>query len=169
MLRNILILLATLFVGTYEISSRNHSHSAIVSKTPTQKTCSCHHDDNNFRCVKYVKNYDGDTVTFNIPSIHPFFGKNIPVRLGGIDTPEIRTKDSCEQKLATKAKQVVHDLLTNAKCIYLQNIERGKYFRIVADIIFDGKSLTRYLLDNKYGYPYSGNKKQKPNWCGFKP
>lgn len=148
--------------------------SVTTCQTPTTTTSSimkkpCQHDDKNFRCVQYIKNYDADTVTFNIPSIHPLLGINISVRLRGIDTPEIRTKDACERALAQRAKHVVKELLIRAKRVDLQNIERGKYFRIVADIIYDGKSLAEYLLKNKFGYRYGGGKKQKPNWCTFKP
>ena len=51
------------------------------------------------------------------------------------------------------------------KRIDLENIERGKYFRIIADIKIDGKSLTRYLLKNGLAYSYDGGKKKKTNWC----
>lgn len=142
--------------------------SVTTCKTTYHKNSSCQHDSKNFRCVKYLRNYDADTVTFDIPLIHPLLGEKISVRLRGIDTPEIRTKDACERALAKKAKHVVKELLAKAKLIDLQNVERGKYFRIVADIIYDGKSLTDYLLKNKFGYRYGGGKKQKPNWCTFR-
>ena len=57
---------------------------------------SCVHDDSSFRCVKYVKNYDADTITFNVPNVHPLIGKKINIRVLGVDTPEIRTKNKCE-------------------------------------------------------------------------
>ncbi len=60
---------------------------------------SCKHDEANFRCVKYIKNYDADTVTFNIPNIHPLIGKKINIRVSGVDTPEIRTKNKCEKEI----------------------------------------------------------------------
>ena len=142
--------------------------SVATCKTTYPKNSFCQHDDKNFYCVKYLRNYDADTITFDIHSIHSLLGKNISVRLKGIDTPEIRTKNACERALAKKAKHKVKELLTKAKRIDLKNIERGKYFRIVADIIYDGKSLTEYLLKNKFGYRYEGGKKQKPNWCTFR-
>ena len=40
----------------------------------------------------YVQNYDGDTVTFNLPGLHPIIGEKISIRVNGIDTPEIRGK-----------------------------------------------------------------------------
>lgn len=91
----------------------------------------CTHDAKNFRCVKYIKNYDADTVTFHIPSVHPFLGKNINIRVAGVDTPEVRTKNQCEKDKARNAKKLVKSLLKSAKRIDLVNVERGKYFRIV--------------------------------------
>ena len=126
---------------------------------------SCLHDDGNFRCVKYVKNYDADTITFNIPNIHPLIGNKINVRVLGVDTPEIRTKDKCEKKKARYAKKKITKILKKAKRIDLENIKRGKYFRIVADVKVDKKSLTEYLLENGFAYAYDGGTKRKIDWC----
>lgn len=125
----------------------------------------CMHDTNTFRCVKYVKNYDADTITFNVPGVHPLIGKKINIRVQGVDTPEVRTKNKCEKEKARNAKKLVGNLLKNAKRIDLQNVSRGKYFRIVADVIIDGKSLSYYLLKNGLAYSYDGGTKKKVNWC----
>ncbi len=125
----------------------------------------CKHDENTFRCVKYVKNYDADTVTFNVPGVHPLIGNKINVRVFGVDTPEVRTKNKCEKEKARNAKRLVENLLKNAKRIDLSNIQRGKYFRVVADVIIDGKSLSHYLLKNGLAYSYDGGTKKKINWC----
>lgn len=126
---------------------------------------SCIHDEKNFRCVKYLKNYDGDTVTFDIKSVHPLLGNKISVRASGVDTPEMKTKDKCEKEKARQAKRTVASVLSNAKRIDLENISRGKYFRIVADVKFDGKSLSKYLADLGLAYQYNGGKKTKIDWC----
>ena len=119
----------------------------------------------NFRCVKYIKNYDADTITFNIPGTHPLIGKKINIRVSGVDTPEIRTKNKCEKSKARNAKKLVSNLLKNSTRIDLENIKRGKYFRIVADVVIDGKSLKNYLLKNGFAYSYQGGTKKKMNWC----
>jgi len=126
---------------------------------------SCEHDENNLRCVKYVRNYDADTVTFNIPKVHPLLGKKVNIRVSGVDTPEIRTKNKCEKEKARNAKKLVANLFKHAKRIDLENIKRGKYFRIVADVIIDGKSLTYYLIKNGLAYSYDGGKKKNMDWC----
>ena len=40
----------------------------------------------------YVRNYDGDTITFTLPGLHPIIGEKISIRVNGIDTPEIKGK-----------------------------------------------------------------------------
>ena len=115
--------------------------------------------------MNYIKNYDADTVTFDIPNVHPLFGKKINIRVSGVDAPKIRTKNSCEKEKAGNAKNLVANLLKNAKRIDLRNIGRGKYFRVVADVIIDGKSLSHYLLKNGLAYSYDGGTKKKMDWC----
>ncbi len=131
----------------------------------TLATSDCTHDASNFRCVKYVKNYDADTVTFDIPNVHPLIGSRINVRVSGVDTPEIRTKNKCEKSKGRDAKKIVANLLKHAKRIDLENVSRGKYFRVVADVKIDGKSLSYYLLKNGLAYAYDGGTKKKIDWC----
>ncbi len=128
---------------------------------------SCKHNANNFRCVQYVDNYDGDTITFNIPKIHTLIGSNIKIRVSGIDTPEIRTKNKCEKEKAIKAKKMVFNLLSKAQKIHLENVQRGKYFRIVADVKADGVSVGEYLKKVKLAQAYFGGRKNPINWCSF--
>lgn len=127
----------------------------------------CQHDAKTFRCVEYVKNYDADTVTFNIKGVHPLIGEKISVRVNGIDTPEIKGHQPCEKDAARTAQRLVQSLLKNAKIINLENVNRDKYFRVLANIVIDGQSLTETLLKNKVAYPYHGGTKQTVNWCEF--
>ena len=83
--------------------------------------------------------------------------------MNGVDTPEIRGKCEYEKKLALKARDFVRAKLANAKEIKLTNLQRGKYFRVVANVLVDGVSLERGLLDNELAYSYDGGKKLK--WC----
>ena len=81
---------------------------------------------------------DGDTFACDINEHSTIAGKNISIRLRGINTPELRSKDSEERKSAILEKQRLSDLLTNALVIELRNIDRDKYFRIDADVYIDG-------------------------------
>jgi micrococcal nuclease len=125
----------------------------------------CVHTHSRFNCVEYVKNYDGDTVTFNIAGVHSLIGSKINIRLNGVDTPEMRGRKACEKTKAKQAKALVSSILKDAKRIDLVNVKRGKYFRIVADIMVDGKSLSDALLARKLAVKYDGGRKPASNWC----
>jgi micrococcal nuclease len=112
---------------------------------------------------RVISVYDGDTFRVDIDSLPPIVGKNIPIRLNGVDTPEIQGKCQYEKDLALKARNFVRSKLANAKVIKLTNLQRGKYFRVVADVMIDGDSLERELLENKLAYKYTGGKKS--SWC----
>ena len=117
-----------------------------------------------FYGVTYVKNYDGDTITFNIPYLPTIVGERINIRVDGLDTPEIRGKCPREKELAKEVKNYVTLIMLNAYRIDLLNTKRGKYFRIVADVMIDEKSLTQILLDKGYAIEYDGGTKAK-DWC----
>ena len=105
---------------------------------------------------KVISVYDGDTFRVNIASLPPIMGKNIAIRVNGVDTPEIRGKCQYEKNLALKARDFVRGKLANAKEIKLTNLQRSKYFRVVANVLVDGVSLEQELLDNELAYEYSG-------------
>ncbi|HJO93596.1 MAG TPA: thermonuclease family protein [Victivallales bacterium] len=83
------------------------------------------------------------------------------IRLNDIDTPELRTKSAKKKQLARTAKRLVGSLLKNAKVIELRNMQTGKYFRIVADVYFDGKNLGDILIKNKLAVRYGRGTKTK--------
>ena len=112
---------------------------------------------------RVISVYDGDTFRVDIDSLPPIVGKNIPIRLNGVDTPEIRGKCKYEKDLALEARDFVRNKLANAKEIKLTKLQRGKYFRVVADVYVDGVSLEQELLDNELAYKYTGGKKS--SWC----
>lgn len=98
--------------------------------------------------------YDGDTFGVNINKWPPIIGQRIPIRIRKVDTPELRGKCQEEKELARKAKQHTVQMLRNAKRIELQNIYRGKYFRILADVSVDGKDLGESLIFNGFALPF---------------
>ncbi len=112
----------------------------------------------------YIRNYDGDTVTFNLPGLHPIIGEKISIRVNGIDTPEIRGKCEKEKYDAKQAKEMATDILKDAERIDLKNMKRGKYFRIAADVIVDGENLGDMLVEAGMAIHYNGGKKTH-KWC----
>lgn len=125
----------------------------------------CTHTASSFKCVQYVGNYDGDTITFNIKKVHPLLGDRITVRVLGLDTPEISTPDVCEKSAAIKVRELVREAMKAAKRIDLTNIGRDKYFRIDADVIIDGKDLKDLIIKSGLSVPYDGGTKLKKDWC----
>lgn len=108
--------------------------------------------------------YDGDTFRVNIEGWPQVVGLKMPIRVAGIDTPELRGKCPKEKVLAKQAKQITVDYLNNAEVIELQNIKRGKYFRLVATVMVDGVNLGDVLIEEDLAVVYDGKKKTK-DWC----
>jgi len=113
--------------------------------------------------VEYVRNYDGDTITVNIKGIHPLIGSYIGIRINGIDTPEVKSQCQKEKVLAHSAKIFIEDILKDSKNITLKNVNRDKYFRILADVYVDGVNLSDLLIINGMAVPYNGG--TKIDWC----
>ena len=108
--------------------------------------------------------YDGDTFRANIPDYPPIIGQHMSIRINGVDTPEMRGKCEQEKMLARKAKQYTVTALRNAKTIELRNLQRGKYFRIVADVYADGVNVGDQLIKEGLAVVYDGGRKAK-DWC----
>ncbi|MEO5330171.1 MAG: thermonuclease family protein [Magnetococcus sp. THC-1_WYH] len=119
----------------------------------------------NLEGVVYLGNYDGDTLRFDLPGVHPLFGENIPMRVRGVDTPEIRAKCPAEKRMALEARERVRQLLANAKRITLRETGRDKYFRIVARVEADGVDVGDMLIGAGLAVPYDGDRKTG-GWCG---
>lgn len=116
-----------------------------------------------FKNVKYIKNYDGDTLTVDIENVHPLIGSNIPVRILGIDTAEIRSSCEKEKNKALVAKALLEHLCRNAKKIDLINVQRDKYFRILAEVYIDDIDVSKILIESGVAVEYYGD--EKFNWC----
>lgn len=106
-----------------------------------------------------------DAITFhvNIEGYPPIVGERIPVRLLGVDTPEIKGKCESEKVEARVAKQFTVQALRSAKTIELRNMQRGKYFRILANVYVDGKNLADGLIKAGHARSYDGGKRL--GWC----
>ena len=119
--------------------------------------CATHPQDKLYPDVKVsrlLRVIDGDTFACDIDEHSAIAGKNISIRLRGINTPELRSGNPEERKSAILEKQRLSDLLTNARVLELRNIDRDKYLRIDADVYIDGEPLLpklnpQYLLPGK--------------------
>lgn len=109
------------------------------------------------RVTTVLRVNDGDTFYCNVNHFHPLLGNNIGIRLRGLNCPEMSSKIPAVQKRAVEARLELVHLLHNAKVIMLVNPQRGKYFRIIADVEIDGKSVGTILLEKKLARFYDGN------------
>jgi endonuclease YncB( thermonuclease family) len=112
---------------------------------------------------KVISVYDADTIRVNIDSFPDIIGKNIRIRLKGIDAPEIKGMCQKEIDLAIMARDYLRNAINQSSRIELRNIERGKYFRIVGELYIDGENISNNLLKRKLAYYYNGAKKR--SWC----
>ena len=109
---------------------------------------------------KVIKVYDGDTITIatRLPgntSVYRF-----SVRLDGIDTPEIKTKNPREHERAVFVRDQLHSLVYG-KIVLLKNLSIEKYGRILADVYLDDLNVNEYMVDKKYANVYDGGKKRE--------
>lgn len=115
------------------------------------------------RVGKVISIYDADTFRVNIDNWPEIIGSNIPVRVRGIDAPEIRGLCIKEKFKARKAREFVKKILGVGLKIELKNIQRGKYFRLVADVFVDEKNIAEMLKEASLARPYKGGKRL--SWC----
>lgn len=102
----------------------------------------------------YIRNYDGDTVTFLV-DLGFKVNMTLNVRLADINTPEIRNNDMTEKERAIKAKEFVHDALSEAKDIIIKSGKiSGKYGRYITTVFYDGINLNEQLLQEGLADPY---------------
>tara|TARA_B100000427_G_scaffold329300_1_gene344978 strand:+ start:1277 stop:1801 length:525 start_codon:yes stop_codon:yes gene_type:complete len=117
---------------------------------------------------KVIKVYDGDSITV---ASRPFGSKSeiyrFSIRLRGVDSPELRSKNVIEKQAAIICQTNLEKLILN-KTIKIKNISTEKYGRLLCDLYLDGKSINGWLIDNRFAVPYDGNKKYVPkSWMKY--
>jgi endonuclease YncB( thermonuclease family) len=116
-----------------------------------------------------IKVYDGDTIT--IAAKMPFKGSplyRLPVRLNGIDTPEIKGKSEDEISVAKEARDALSALILH-KNVVLKNVSTEKYGRILADVYLDELHINKWLIDQRFAVKYDGGTKKAPeSWVQYR-
>lgn len=97
--------------------------------------------------AKYISNYDGDTIKFQVDlgfGIHFI----IKVRLYGINTYELKSKDASLKEKAYLAKNKVKEWLESADDIVIKTYKDSteKYGRYLATVLADGLNINEQLL-----------------------
>ena len=112
--------------------------------------------------AKCVHVYDGDTihVVFKMPNSNECY-KWI-IRMIGIDTPEMKTKNTYEKQLAIKARDFLRNLILD-KIIVIECLDFDKYGRLLGDIYSEGNdmSMSNQLIEKGYAKAYDGGTKSK--------
>jgi endonuclease YncB( thermonuclease family) len=122
---------------------------------------------------------DGDSIVVVLPIFDNYYKYH--VRINGIDTCEMKSKNEKNKKLALTARCEVLKLVTNQEyniniskadvkdalnkniyIVYLQCKDFDKYGRLLADVFIDNKmivSISKHLIDKKLAYVYTGDTK----------
>lgn len=127
--------------------------------------------------ARVVQIHDGDTLTAIIPVFDSYY--KFSVRLNGIDTCEIKSKNEVTQKLAVSARNRLVNLITgrqaneisnvktylndNVVLVYVKCSDFDKYGRVLATVTKSpGDALLSFseiLVNEKLAYVYKGKTK----------
>jgi endonuclease YncB( thermonuclease family) len=109
---------------------------------------------------------DGDTVVVQANYLPKPLKPEIAVRIYGVDTPEkgFRAKCKEEDDRGHAATDFTTAAIKAATKFQVSLLEWDKYGgRILGDIILDGKSLRKMLIDQDMAREYFGDAKK--SWC----
>ena len=95
--------------------------------------------------------YDGDTITAII-GLHRTYYK-FKIRLFGIDTPEIRTKDPEEKRRGYQARDFVRKHILD-EIVTIECFPFDKYGRILGNVWHNGVCINELLLNNGMARKY---------------
>lgn len=104
--------------------------------------------------------HDGDTLTVNLPCDLPTVCNKVPIRLIGIDTPELRDKRPEMRLLALKAKDRLAELTSSSHKVEMRVIKRDKYYRLDAEVYSDDVSVSTILINEGLARVYMGEGKK---------
>jgi len=113
-----------------------------------------------------IRVIDGDTVEVRADFLPPPLKPVLSIRIYGVDTPEKGFRAGCKSEAikGDEATAYTKKLIANSKEQEVAVISWDKYGgRVLGDIILDGQSLRKSLIDNGYAREYFGDKKQ--SWC----
>lgn len=112
----------------------------------------------NFYKVKLSRVTDGDTFKVYLSCSYKVFCKSVSVRVRGIDTPELKSRNPEEKERAKQARTFTRKFLTGRK-ITLKSCTKDKYFRLLCDVYADRESLSAALLSKNLAVLYNGGTK----------
>lgn len=106
---------------------------------------------------KVTRVIDGDSMKVSIPVDGHVW--TFPIRVYGIDCPEIRTKNLREKELGFEAKSRVEELVLG-KIVSLQLGEFDKFGRLLGSIVTsDGTNVADDLISKELAVAFEGGKR----------
>lgn len=115
---------------------------------------------------KITRVIDGDTVAFEANFLPAPLKQELSIRIFGVDTPEKSWRGQCdkEKAMGEEASNFTKSMLKNAKEVKVVLMKWDKFGgRVLGDVLIDGKSLRKMLIEKRYARPYFGDKKE--SWC----
>ena len=113
-----------------------------------------------------VRVIDSDTVKVDAGADMPPELAFLRVRLRGVDTPEKGSRAKCEaeRQAGRAATAFTQAAIANSTGMLVRDPAWGKWGgRVVADLVLDGKSLSKALIAAGHGRAYAGGRRQ--SWC----
>jgi len=110
---------------------------------------------------KVEKVVDGDTIDVVLDLGFDILYKS-RVRLYGIDTPESRTRDKDEKVRGKMAGSFLKRAVKNGTKVVIQTKlkdSRGKYGRVLGNVIVDGLNINETMVKNYLAVAYFGQSK----------
>ena len=111
-----------------------------------------------------VKVHDGDTFSVNIAGCPAVLCQHVPVRISGIDAPEMKGKCAQETAGAIAAKNYLTEMVMHSHGIALRDPTRDKYFRLNAHVMAGDVDVGADMVAKGLARAYSGGK--RAGWCG---
>jgi micrococcal nuclease len=105
---------------------------------------------------------DGDTVDVMLDLGFDIL-YNCRVRLFGIDTPESRTRNLDEKARGKMASAFLKEAIDNGTKVVIQTKlkdSRGKFGRVLGNVVVDGKNINQSMIENYHAAAYFGQNKE---------
>ena len=101
---------------------------------------------------------DGDTIDVDIDLGFSIILKKQRVRLLGINAPESRTRDLVEKEKGLAAKAKVQEMCPVGSNVVIKTYldKKGKFGRLLGEILIDEVNLNNYLVEHRFATEYSG-------------
>jgi micrococcal nuclease len=98
--------------------------------------------------------YDGDTITATLDLGFGIQRNKVKLRLYGMNTPELRTKDPQEKKDAVDARDFLRSQILH-KDVVVETIKdkTGKYGRYLAIIHYQGVNINDLMVEKGFAKP----------------